>query len=75
MNPAIYMYSLMPSPHPKKEERGLMNLDRFLGLAGSVGDLIGALKFLSLAQGWCPNSPDSFSLLEDWGLGTSLSYL
>ena len=27
----------MPRPHPKKGERGLVNLDRFLGLAGSVG--------------------------------------
>ena len=29
--------SLVPRPHPKKGERGLVNLDRFLGLAGSVG--------------------------------------
>ena len=27
----------MPRPHPKKGERGLVNLDRFLGLAGSLG--------------------------------------
>ena len=29
--------SLVPRPHPKKGERGLVNLDRFLGLAGLVG--------------------------------------
>ena len=27
----------MPRPHPKKGERDLVNLDHFLGLAGSVG--------------------------------------
>ena len=31
------IYSLVPRPHPKKGERGLVNLDRFLGLTGSVG--------------------------------------
>ena len=30
-------HSLVPRPHPKKGERGLVNLDSFLGLAGSVG--------------------------------------
>ena len=36
-------------------------------------DLIGALKFLSLAQGMCPYSPDPFSLpARGWGLGTGL---
>ena len=29
--------SFVPRPHPKKGERVLVNLDRFLGVAGSVG--------------------------------------
>ena len=28
--------SLVPRPHPLRGKRGLVNLDRFLGLAGSV---------------------------------------
>ena len=32
---AIY-YSLVPGPHPLRGKRGLVNLDSFLGLAGSV---------------------------------------
>ena len=30
------MTSLVPRPHPLRGKRGLVNLDRFLGLAGSV---------------------------------------
>ena len=30
------MFSLVPRPHPLRGKRGLVNLDRFLGLAGSV---------------------------------------
>ncbi len=29
-------FSLVPRPHPLRGKRGLVNLDRFLGLAGSV---------------------------------------
>ena len=31
-----FSYSLVPRPHPLRGKRGLVNLDRFLGLAGSV---------------------------------------
>ena len=54
--------SLVPRPHPLRGKRGLVNLDRFLGLAGSVRaraatvvlkqtlDLIGQLCYLGAGR-------------------------
>ena len=44
--------SLVPRPHPKKGERGLVNLDRFLGLAGLVGTCRHGSSETNLGSDW-----------------------
>ena len=44
--------SLMPRPHPKKGERGLVNMDCFLGLAGSVGVRQYCSSEINLGSDW-----------------------